>query len=83
MKVSTVEFKARMGRYLDMVREGKTLYITSHRKTIARVESGEFGNQLEMESPTRPVDALTEVQGIRPVSAVDPVKDLVADRGRR
>jgi antitoxin (DNA-binding transcriptional repressor) of toxin-antitoxin stability system len=83
MKISTVEFKARMGRYLDMVREGKTLYITSHRKTIARVESGEFGDELDIQPPTRPVNALAKVRGIRPASPVDPLLNLMADRGRR
>lgn len=83
MKVSTVEFKARMGRYLDMVREGKTLYITSHRKTIAKVESGEPGHPMNIESPTRPVTMLDAVRGIRPARAADPVAELVADRRRR
>jgi antitoxin (DNA-binding transcriptional repressor) of toxin-antitoxin stability system len=83
MEVSTVEFKAQMGRYLNLVREGKTLYITSHRKTVARVEPGESGPRTGIEPPTRPMDALTKVRGVRPASNVDPIRDLLADRRHR
>ena len=82
-KVSTVDFKAHLGKYLGLVREGQTVYITSHRRSVARLAPVKGRGTLPVKPAEFPSAHLKTVKGIRPASGVDGVKALMEDRGRR
>ena len=82
-KVSTAELKAHMGRYLDMVREGETVYVTSHRKPIAALSPSQLDDALSIQAPTVPMEHLRRIKGIRPKSGAEGVDILLQDRQRR
>ena len=82
-KVSTAELKARLSEYLGMVREGETVYVTSHRKPVAQLSPTQLDEALQVYPPDLSMSELRDVQGIEPASGVDGVEDLLADRGRR
>ena len=82
-KVSTAELKAQLSKYLGMVREGETVYITSHRRPVAQLSPSQVDESLQVHLPEHGMNHLKDVQGIEPSVAVDGVLELLRDRGRR
>lgn len=82
-KVSTAELKAHLGKYLGMVKEGETVYVTSHRRPVAQLSPSQADESLSIEPPTLPMSDLKGVPGIRISSGVDGVDSLLEDRQRR
>ncbi len=82
-KVSTVELKTHLSKYLGMVKEGETLYVTSHRRPVAKISPAQGEDSVELIQPTLPMSCMKELKGIKPASKVDGVKILIADRRRR
>jgi len=82
--VSVAELKAHLGRYLDWVRKGKTVIVTSHRHPVARIERIPSAHGTPRAAPPRlpsaALDALTPLRLARPVDAVSL---LLEDRARR
>jgi prevent-host-death family protein len=82
-RVSTAELKAHLGTYLGMVREGETVYITSHRRPVAQLSPSRVDESLTIQPPTLPMSGLKKVKGIQPSSGADGLKELLNDRQRR
>ena len=82
-KVSTAELKARLSKYLGMVREGETIYITSHRRPVAQLSPSQVDESLQIHPPDLAMSRLRDVQGIKPASGGAGVEELLKDRGRR
>ena len=82
-KVSTADLKANLSKYLGMVKEGQTFYVTSHRRSVAQLTpcSGEAG--LIIEQPTAPISRLQRIEGITLSENVDVLNELLLDRNRR
>lgn len=82
-KVSTAELKAHMGVYLARVQEGETLYVTSHRRPVARLSPSMTEESLSILPPTLPMSELKKIEGVRLPAGVDGVAELLKDRQRR
>ena len=82
-KVSTAELKAQLSKYLGMVREGETVYITSHRRPVAQLSPSLLDESLQIHPPEHGMNQLQGVQGIETSVAADGVVELLRDRGRR
>ena len=81
--VNTVELKTHLGMYLRKVRQGETIRVTSHGHPIANiVQHGSAGNN-ELIEPTRSMDELRGIQGIKPRHAIDGLQVLLRDRSQR
>ncbi len=81
---SVVDLKTHMGRYLDRVKRGETIVVTSHRHPVARLMSvvADTG-ELSVIPPDRPITDLAEISPLRLSRVVDGVDVLLADRQRR
>ena len=82
-KVSTAELKAHLGKYLGMVREGETLYVTAHRRPVASLSPCSTDESLSIQPPTLPLERLRQVEGRRLASGGDAVQALLQDRRDR
>ncbi len=82
-KVSTAELKAHLGKYLGMVKEGETVYVTSHRRPVAQLSPSQGDEPTAIEPPSLPMNRLKSIKGIRTSSGVDGLKELLGDRARR
>ena len=81
--VSTAELKTHLGRYLQMVRKGETIDVTSHRHPIARLVPCSPENHPEVIEPTRPIEELKNLTAVPLRKPVDGVSLLLEDRSRR
>ena len=80
--VSVARLKSSLSQYLEMVRKGKEIIVTSHRHPIARLAPLENDlSSLEIIPATKPISSLKKIKGIN--LKVDPVAFLLADRRRR
>ena len=82
-KVSTAELKAQLSKYLGMVKEWETVYITSHRRPVAQLSPSQVDESLQIHPPDLAMSRLKDVQGIRPSGGGAGVEELLVDRGRR
>lgn len=80
--VSTAELKAKLSSYLAQVREGGSVYVTSHGRPVAELSPLREGLDLGIRKPERPV---SDLKRIRPANRPpSPAEDwLREDRGRR
>jgi prevent-host-death family protein len=80
--VSVAKLKSKLSHYLNMVKKGSEIVVTSHRHPIARLAPLEKRRSaLEILPAKTPVSSLKKIRGIK--LNVDPVAYLLADRRRR
>ncbi|MEP6698992.1 MAG: type II toxin-antitoxin system prevent-host-death family antitoxin [Verrucomicrobiota bacterium] len=80
--VSVAKLKSNLSQYLNRVRKGKEITVTSHRHSIARiVPMKEKVSDLQIIPARKPVSSLKKIKGIS--LNFDPLVDLLADRLRR
>lgn len=82
-KVSSADLKAHFGKYLNMVREGQGFFVTSHRKTVARLLPSSPNDVATIQPPTLPMSAVKEIKPVRVSSQADGLGALLEDRRRR
>ena len=81
--INTVELKTHLGRYLRKVRKGETIDVTSHSHPVAKiVPYAEKEKPLVIE-PTRSMEELKSITGIKTRIPIDAVQILLEDRGKR
>lgn len=80
--VNTATLKQKLSHYLGIVRQGKDVLITNHRRIIARLmaEEAETG-RLPLREPSRPASELTAIGGFG--FTQDPLKSIVSERKSR
>ena len=81
-KVSTAELKAQLSKYLGMVREGETVYITSHRKPVAQLSPSQMDESLQIQPLGVAMSQLKDLKGIKPSADAPGVEELLRDRRR-
>ncbi len=80
--VSVARLKSNLSQYLDAVKKGAEIIVTSHRQPVARLAPLEKeGSSLEIIAARLPVASLKKIRGIKLKS--DPIAWLMADRRRR
>jgi prevent-host-death family protein len=83
IRVSTADLKARLGRFLRMVRAGETIEVTSHHHAVARIVAVPSQLDALVVAPARPVRDLELLRGVETRRKVDGVAALLADRSER
>lgn len=80
--VSTADLKAKLSQYLSEVREGQTIYVTSHHHPVAELIPVQKPEKLEIIEPTAPLSSLEKISGVSrgPLPAEEYLNE---DRGRR
>lgn len=80
--VSVAKLKSKLSRYLNAVKNGSEIIVTSHRHSIARIVPVEkIAADLQITPAKKPVSSLKKVKGIK--LSFDPVEFLLEDRRRR
>jgi prevent-host-death family protein len=80
--VSVAKLKSKLSHYLNTVKNGSEIVVTSHRHPIARLAPLEKRpSALEILPAKTPVSSLKKIRGVK--LNVDPVAYLLADRRRR
>jgi antitoxin (DNA-binding transcriptional repressor) of toxin-antitoxin stability system len=80
--VNVAILKEKLSYYLNLVKAGEEVVVTSHRHKVARILPVSAPSAEVME-PTRPVKDLKKIKGIKLKRSVSGVKFLLDDRGRR
>ena len=83
LAVSTAELKARLGRYLRMVRDGNPIDVTSHNHPVARLVPIQPEGQPDTIPPSRPVHDVSCVGPVPLSRPIDGLGLLLEDRRRR
>jgi len=80
--VSVATLKSNLSSYLNAVKKGKEIVVTSHRHPIARLSPIDAQRMApEIVPASKPVSSLKKIRAIK--LKVDPVGVLLADRRRR
>lgn len=80
--VNVATLKEKLSYYLELVKQGGEVVVTSHRHRVARILPASAPDSQPIE-PTRPVKDLRKLKGIKPRRSVSAVKMLLEDRQRR
>jgi prevent-host-death family protein len=80
--VNVATLKEKLSYYLSLVKEGQEIVVTSHRHQVARILPASAPDAQATE-PSRPVNDLRKVKGVKPRRSVSAVKTLLEDRRRR
>lgn len=80
--VSTAELKSKLSQFLGQVREGQTVYVTSHGLPVAELIPYKGAQKLGIVPPSRPVSDLRKLRiGSQPPLNAEAI--LLEDRARR
>ena len=80
--VNVAILKEKLSYYLNLVKSGEEVVVTSHRHRVARILPA-TAPSAEIVEPTRPVKDLRKIKGIKLRRSVSGVKSLLDDRRRR
>ena len=80
--VNVAILKEKLSHYLNLVKSGQEVVVTSHRHRIARIVPISAPSA-EIVVPTRPVRDLRKIKGIELKPSASGVNSLLADRRRR
>jgi prevent-host-death family protein len=80
--VNVAILKEKLSYYLNLVKSGEEIIVTSHRHRVARILPV-TNPSAEIVAPTRPVKDLRKIKGIKPRRSLSGVKSLLDDRRRR
>jgi prevent-host-death family protein len=80
--VNVAILKEKLSHYLNLVRAGQEVVVTSHRHRVARIVPV-TAPSAEIVEPTRPVKDLHKIKGVKLKRSASGVKSLLDDRRRR
>ncbi|HSK30630.1 MAG TPA: type II toxin-antitoxin system prevent-host-death family antitoxin [Candidatus Limnocylindria bacterium] len=80
--VNVAILKEKLSYYLNLVKSGEEVVVTSHRHRVARILPANAPSA-EIVEPVRPVKDLRKIRGIKLRRAVSGVKSHLDDRRRR
>lgn len=81
-QVNTATLKQQLCHYLGLVRQGKEVLITSHKRIIARLLGrDEDASRLPLREPKAAPDSLKEIGGFG--FETDPLEELIKERNAR
>jgi prevent-host-death family protein len=80
--VNVANLKEKLSYYLNLVKQGQEVIVTSHRHRVARILPATVSSA-EITEPTRPVKDLRKIKGVRLKRSVSGVNMLLDDRRRR
>ena len=80
--VNVAVLKEKLSYYLNLVKSGEEVVVTSHSHRVARILPV-TAPSAEIVEPTRPVKDLKKIKGITPKRSLSGVKTLLDDRRRR
>jgi antitoxin (DNA-binding transcriptional repressor) of toxin-antitoxin stability system len=80
--VNVAILKEKLSYYLNLVKLGEEVVVTSHRHRVARILPV-TAPSAELVEPARPIKDLRKIKGIKLRRSVSAVKSLLDDRRRR
>lgn len=80
--VNVATLKERLSYFLSLAKQGQEVTVTSHKHEIARIVPISREASL-LREPSRPMEHLRRIKGIKPEGSPAAVEMLLADRRRR
>ena len=80
--VNVAVLKEKLSYYLNLVKSGEEVVVTSHRHRVARILPADAASA-EIREPIRPVKELRKLKGVKLKRSASGVKSLLDDRRRR
>lgn len=80
--VNVAILKEKLSYYLNLVKSGEEVVVTSHRHRIARILPATV-HSVEIVEPVRPLKDLRKIKGVKLRRSVSGVESLLHDRRRR
>ena len=80
--VNVAILKEKLSHYLNLVKSGQEVVVTSHRHRVARIVPV-TAPSVEIIEPTRPVKDLHQIKGIKLKRSASGVRSHLEDRRRR
>jgi prevent-host-death family protein len=80
--VNVAILKEKLSHYLNLVKSGEEVIVTSHRHRVARILPANAPSA-DISEPIRPVKDLRKIKGIKLRRSASGVKSLLDDRRRR
>lgn len=80
--VNVAILKEKLSHYLNLVKSGQEVIVTSHRHRVARIVPV-TAPSAEIIEPTRPVKNLHKIKGVKLKRSASGVRSLLDDRRRR
>jgi len=80
--VNVATLKEKLSYYLNLVKGGQEIVVTSHRHRVARILPASAPDS-QAAQPSRPVKDLAKIRGVKPRRSLSAVKTLLEDRRRR
>jgi prevent-host-death family protein len=80
--VNVAKLKEKLSHYLNLVKSGQEVVVTSHGHRVARIVPV-TAPSAEILEPTRPVKDLHKIKGIKLKRSASGVNSLLEDRRRR
>lgn len=80
--VNVANLKEKLSHYLNLVKQGQEIVVTSHRHKVARILPASI-SAAEIIEPSRPVKDLQKIKGVKLKRSVSGVRILLNDRRRR
>lgn len=80
--VNVAVLKEKLSYYLNLVKSGQEVVVTSHRHRVARILPADAPST-EIREPARPVKELRKIKGVKLKRPASGVKSLLDDRRRR
>jgi prevent-host-death family protein len=77
--VNVARLREKLSYYLNLVKKGEELVVTSHRRRVARLIPASAPSG-EITEPTRPVEDLHNIKGVKLKRSVSAVRLLLSDR---
>lgn len=80
--VNVAQLKEKLSHYLNLVKSGEEVVVTSHRHRVARILPA-TPSSAEIVEPVRPVKDLRKIKGVKLRRSLSRVQSLLDDRRRR
>jgi prevent-host-death family protein len=80
--VNVATLKEKLSYYLGLVKKGQEIVVTSRRHEVARILPPSTSDA-QVTEPSRPVEDLSKIKGIKSRRSISGVRALSEDRRRR
>ncbi len=81
--VGVASLKSHLSHFLELVKLGEEVVITSHRHPVGKLVPFDRHEKLHILIPSLPVKSLRKLDGVKPLKPVDVVRLLREDRDKR
>ena len=80
---SVASLKSHLSYFLQLVKSGSEVIVTSHRQPVGKLVPYKEDRDFDILPPSRPLQTLLKIKGVKPKEPIDVVRLLRMDRDKR